>query len=105
MENEHDNSPSDEERRTLWVGGIDSRVDEELLYELMLNVRFYFSIICNYINAIFPPTCAACYFIEFISINRPGLSKELEFLKISKQKDPNHLHLCTMSTKKVCHTL
>ena len=51
MENEHDNSPSDEERRTLWVGGIDSRVDEELLYELMLNVRFYFSIICNYINA------------------------------------------------------
>jgi len=37
MENEHDNSPSDEERRTLWVGGIDSRVDEELLYELMLN--------------------------------------------------------------------
>ena len=52
MENEHDNSPSDEERRTLWVGGIDSRVDEELLYELMLNVRFYFSITCNYINAI-----------------------------------------------------
>ena len=29
---------SDEEKRTLWVGGIDSRVDEELLYELMLNV-------------------------------------------------------------------
>ena len=29
---------SDEERRTLWVGGIDSRVDEEMLYELMLNV-------------------------------------------------------------------
>lgn len=28
---------SDEEKRTLWVGGIDSRVDEELLYELMLN--------------------------------------------------------------------
>lgn len=28
---------TDEERRTLWVGGIDSRVDEELLYELMLN--------------------------------------------------------------------
>ena len=27
-----------EERRTLWVGGIDSRVDEEMLYELMLNV-------------------------------------------------------------------
>ena len=58
MENEHDNSPSDEERRTLWVGGIDSRVDEELLYELMLNVRFYFSIICNYINAII---CAKMY--------------------------------------------
>ena len=29
---------TDEERRTLWIGGIDSRVDEELLYELMLNV-------------------------------------------------------------------
>ena len=27
------------QRRTLWVGGIDSQVDEELLYELMLNVR------------------------------------------------------------------
>lgn len=27
-----------EEKRTLWVGGIDSRVDEEMLYELMLNV-------------------------------------------------------------------
>ena len=33
---------SDEEKRTLWVGGIDSRVDEELLYELMLNVSDYY---------------------------------------------------------------
>ncbi len=30
--------PSDEERRTLWVGGISEQVDEELLYELFLNV-------------------------------------------------------------------
>ena len=30
--------PNEEEKRTLWVGGIDSRVDEEMLYELMLNV-------------------------------------------------------------------
>ena len=29
---------NEEEKRTLWVGGIDSRVDEEMLYELMLNV-------------------------------------------------------------------
>ena len=29
----------EEQKRTLWVGGIDSQVDEELLYELMLNVR------------------------------------------------------------------
>ena len=28
----------EEQKRTLWVGGIDSQVDEELLYELMLNV-------------------------------------------------------------------
>lgn len=28
---------TDEEKRTLWVGGIDSQVDEEMLYELMLN--------------------------------------------------------------------
>ena len=33
---------SDEEKRTLWVGGIDSRVDEELLYELMLNVSDFY---------------------------------------------------------------
>ena len=37
---------SDEEKRTLWVGGIDSRVDEELLYELMLNVSDYY-ILCK----------------------------------------------------------
>ena len=30
----------DNQKRTLWVGGIDSKVDEELLYELMLNVSF-----------------------------------------------------------------
>ncbi len=30
--------PSDEEKRTLWVGGIIDRVDEEVLYELFMNV-------------------------------------------------------------------
>ena len=30
--------PTEEEILTLWVGGIDEQVDEELLYELMLNV-------------------------------------------------------------------
>ena len=29
---------SDEEKRTLWVGGISDRVDEETLYELFINV-------------------------------------------------------------------
>ena len=28
----------EEQKRTLWVGNITSEVDEELLYELMLNV-------------------------------------------------------------------
>ena len=32
----------EEQKRTLWVGGIDSQVDEELLYELMLNVSSEF---------------------------------------------------------------
>ncbi len=29
--------PSDEEKRTLWVGGISDQVDEEILYELFVN--------------------------------------------------------------------
>ncbi len=30
--------PSDDQRRTLWVGNIAEKVDEETLYELMINV-------------------------------------------------------------------
>ncbi len=32
--------PSEDEKRTLWVGGISEQVDEELLYELFQNVSF-----------------------------------------------------------------
>jgi RNA recognition motif-containing protein len=31
-----------EQRQTLWVGGINEKVNEEILYELFLNVRPYF---------------------------------------------------------------
>ena len=32
------NEATDEQLRTLWVGGISDRVDEETLYELFINV-------------------------------------------------------------------
>jgi RNA recognition motif-containing protein len=30
--------PTDEEKRTLWVGNLSEKVDEEMLYELFINV-------------------------------------------------------------------
>ena len=36
-----DDGPTDEEKRTLWVGGISDQVNEELLFELFLNVSLY----------------------------------------------------------------
>ena len=51
---------SDEEKRTLWVGGIDSRVDEELLYELMLNVS---KMNINVIDTSGPPHLSGYYYV------------------------------------------
>ena len=33
-----DPGPTSEEKRTLWVGGIPDQVDEEMIFELFLNV-------------------------------------------------------------------
>lgn len=38
MELKGEPAPSDEQLRTLWVGGISDQVDEEILFELFLNV-------------------------------------------------------------------
>ena len=35
---------SEEDRQTLFVAGISKDVDEEILYELFLNVRYFFGV-------------------------------------------------------------